>query len=195
MRRTRFASSAVGPHSRTVSRSSLFLDSYDPTQDDAESNILARILGAVVPVCEGINLTYFFSYIDSSGWGCGTKLPHNVTVAVGSDGWRVERPATGPALARGRNPRAAAAAVRRRNDREGHPRHHGAQRTGAADYLQRLGAVGRCSIRNSSRIQVFRQNQFHVYQPETTELPKVPSSVDWYRGSREHLEFAVIEPG
>ncbi len=60
-----------------------FLMSYDPTQDDADSTILGRILGAVIPVCEGINLTYFFSYIDSTGWGCGTKLPHNVTALLG----------------------------------------------------------------------------------------------------------------
>ena len=32
---------------------------------------------------EGINLQYFFSYIDSAGWGCGTKLPHNVTSLLG----------------------------------------------------------------------------------------------------------------
>ena len=30
----------------------------------ADDSILARILGAVVPVCSGINLQYFFSYID-----------------------------------------------------------------------------------------------------------------------------------
>lgn len=60
-----------------------FLHSYDPLRDTAESMILARILSAVVPVCQGINLQYFFSRVDSPGWGCGTKLPHNVTSLLG----------------------------------------------------------------------------------------------------------------
>ena len=60
----------------------LFMHSYNPTQDDEDVNILGRILGAVVPVCSGINLQYFFSYVDSPGWGSGTKLPHNITSRV-----------------------------------------------------------------------------------------------------------------
>ncbi len=46
---------------------------------------------------------------------------------------------------------------------------------------------------HSSRIVLFDQGKFQPYRPETTELPRVPSSIDWYRGWREHLEFAVIE--
>ena len=45
--------------------------------------ILARILAAVIPVCEGINMLYTLSSIDTRGWGCGTKLPHNVTSLLG----------------------------------------------------------------------------------------------------------------
>ena len=52
-------------------------------QDDARHTILERILSAVVPVCEGINMQYFLSYVDSTGWGCGSKLPHNVTSLLG----------------------------------------------------------------------------------------------------------------
>jgi uncharacterized protein YbcC (UPF0753/DUF2309 family) len=58
-----------------------FLVSYDPTRDDG--GILARILSAVVPVVAGINLEYYFSYVDPAGYGCGTKLPHNVTSLLG----------------------------------------------------------------------------------------------------------------
>jgi uncharacterized protein YbcC (UPF0753/DUF2309 family) len=60
-----------------------FLMSYDKSQDTDKNMILARILGAVIPVCEGINMLYTLSAIDSSGWGSGTKLPHNVTSLLG----------------------------------------------------------------------------------------------------------------
>ncbi len=60
-----------------------FLTSYDPTTDDSDSSILHRILQAVFPVCAGINLEYFFSNVDNTGYGCGTKLPHNVVSLLG----------------------------------------------------------------------------------------------------------------
>ena len=53
-----------------------FLNSYDPTQDDENSTSLTRLLQAAVPVCGGINLEYYFSYVDNPGFGCGTQLPH-----------------------------------------------------------------------------------------------------------------------
>ena len=59
-----------------------FLVSYDPTRDD-DGTHLARILAAVVPVVAGISLEYYFSYVDPTGYGCGTKLPHNVTSLLG----------------------------------------------------------------------------------------------------------------
>jgi uncharacterized protein YbcC (UPF0753/DUF2309 family) len=59
-----------------------FLVSYDPARD-SEGAVLARILSAVVPVVAGISLEYYFSYVDPAGYGCGTKLPHNVTSLLG----------------------------------------------------------------------------------------------------------------
>ena len=59
-----------------------FLVSYDPSRDD-DGAILARIMAAVVPVVAGISLEYYFSYVDPTGYGSGTKLPHNVTSLLG----------------------------------------------------------------------------------------------------------------
>jgi uncharacterized protein len=75
----------IGRRSRTRG---LFLDrraflvSYDPT-GDRDGAVLARIMAAVVPVVAGISLEYYFSYVDPAGYGCGTKLPHNVTSLLG----------------------------------------------------------------------------------------------------------------
>ena len=60
-----------------------FLVSYDPTRDDANGTILERILLAVGPVGAGINLEYYFSCVDNDRYGCGTKLPHNLTGLLG----------------------------------------------------------------------------------------------------------------
>jgi uncharacterized protein YbcC (UPF0753/DUF2309 family) len=59
-----------------------FLVSYDPSHDE-DAAVLARIMAAVVPVVAGISLEYYFSYVDPTGYGCGTKLPHNVTSLLG----------------------------------------------------------------------------------------------------------------
>ncbi|HET9327026.1 MAG TPA: putative inorganic carbon transporter subunit DabA [Candidatus Eisenbacteria bacterium] len=59
-----------------------FLVSYDPALD-SDGSTLARVMAAVVPVAAGISLEYYFSYVDPIGYGCGTKLPHNVTSLLG----------------------------------------------------------------------------------------------------------------
>lgn len=59
-----------------------FLVSYDPLRDE-DGAVLTRIMAAVVPVVAGISLEYYFSYVDPTGYGCGTKLPHNVTSLLG----------------------------------------------------------------------------------------------------------------
>lgn len=66
-----------------------FLHSYDAASDP-DGALLAGILNAVVPVCGGINLEYYFSKVDNDRLGAGSKLPHNVVgllgVANGMDG-------------------------------------------------------------------------------------------------------------
>jgi hypothetical protein len=66
-----------------------FLNSYEH-HTDSSGRHLAAILQAVVPVCGGINLEYYFSTTDPQRLGAGSKLPHNVMgllgVANGLDG-------------------------------------------------------------------------------------------------------------
>ncbi|MBK8251221.1 MAG: DUF2309 domain-containing protein [Polyangiaceae bacterium] len=79
------AYAVVGRRSRTRG---LFLDrrpfliSYNPLSDP-KGDILTRTLAAVGPVCAGINLEYYFSSVDNEHYGCGTKLPHNITAGLG----------------------------------------------------------------------------------------------------------------
>ena len=170
-----------------------FMQSYDPVQDDERLSILGRILAPVVPVCEGINLQYFFSYIDSPGWGCGTKLPHNVTSLLGvMDGAASDlRPGLPWQGVEIHEPLRLLFIIETTPD-------------GIRKIMDRDPLVGKI-LRNgwvqltllnphSSEILVYRQGEFYPYQPDITELPKAHSSLDWYRGSREHLEFAEIVP-
>lgn len=60
-----------------------FLISYDPTLDDDRGTTLERLLSQVGPVGAGINLEYYFSRVDQERYGCGTKLPHNITGLLG----------------------------------------------------------------------------------------------------------------
>ena len=56
----------------------MFLISYNPTQD-TDGKILESILLTAGPVGAGINLEYYFSTINNERFGCGTKIPHNIT--------------------------------------------------------------------------------------------------------------------
>lgn len=169
-----------------------FLMSYDASQDTETSMILARILAAVIPVCEGINMLYTLSSIDTRGWGCGTKLPHNITSLLGvMDGaasdlrpglpWQgvdIHEPvrllfiieATPEAMLRIMDQDLTVGRI---------CRHEWAQ----------LAVLDP----NSSRIKRFVNGTFVDYQPSTTEIARAESSLDWYRGWRDNLPFALIQ--
>jgi len=170
----------------------VFLNSYDPTQDDSNQTILERALQAAVPVCAGISLEYYFSYVDSTGWGCGTKLPHNVASLLGVMNGAASDLRTGLPwqMVEIHEPMRLLFVV---------------ETTAEAmlRILERNEAIGRL-CRNewvqlavlhpeTSEIQVYSDGQFHPYEPESKELPRVKSSVDWYRGWRDHLGCAVVE--
>ncbi len=168
-----------------------FLTSYDPTDDDDHA-ILTRILQAVFPVCSGINLEYYFSNVDNVGFGCGTKLPHNLASLLGvMDGaasdlrtglpWQmveIHEPVRSQFVIE-----TTPEAMLRIMDRDP-----------GIGRLCKNGWVLLAVIDPETRaISVFEDGEFRPYQPQASMLPRAASSVDWYRGWRDHLEFAEIE--
>ena len=168
-----------------------FLTSYDPTQDTPDRAILTRLLKAAVPVCAGINLEYYFSRIDSPGWGSGTKLPHNITSLLGvMDGaasdlrtglpWQmVEVHEPVRLLFVIETTLEAMLAIMDRNEAIGKTIRNGWVQLAVLDP-------------DSSQIDLFENGEFRAYTPEAAETPRAATSADWYRGWRDHLEFAEI---
>jgi uncharacterized protein YbcC (UPF0753/DUF2309 family) len=168
-----------------------FLNSYDPTQDDENSTILTRLLQAAVPVCGGINLEYYFSYVDNLGFGCGTKLPHNITSLIGVMDGAASDLRTGLPwqMVEIHDPVRLLFVIETTAEK-------------MLSIMDRHPAIGQ-PIRNgwvqlaildphSPAIQMFQEGEFHDYVPQATRLPHAATSIDWYRGWRDHLEFAVI---
>ena len=168
-----------------------FLTSYDPDQDDAEGTILTRILQAVFPVCAGISLEYYFSYVDNIGWGCGTKLPHNIASLVGVMDGAVSDLRTGLPwqMVEIHEPVRILFVVETTPET-------------MLEIMDRNPGIGRlCRNRwvqlavidfRTNRLSVFDGREFRPYEPQAAVLPQAASSVDWYRGWRDHLEFAEI---
>jgi uncharacterized protein YbcC (UPF0753/DUF2309 family) len=169
-----------------------FLNSYDPTQDDDDATILTRILQAAFPVCAGINLEYYFSYVDNLGYGCGTKLPHNIAALLGvMDGAASDLRAGLPwQMVEIHEPVRILFVIETRPET-------------MLRIMDRNPSIGKLCRNDwvrlavlspdSAEIQVFRDGTFHRYQPQATHLPRAASSTDWYRGWRDHLEFAEID--
>lgn len=170
-----------------------FLVSYDPLSDDERLTILERILSAVVPVCEGINLQYTLAAIDPAGWGSGTKLPHNVTSLLGvMDGARSDlRPGLPWQGVEIHEPVRLLFVVE-------------ATIAGIEQILARNAAIARIVVNGwvqfavrdprDASLHYLSRGRFVPFQPQAIPLPVVRTSRDWYRGSRDHLEFAEIRP-
>ncbi|MCA9059864.1 MAG: DUF2309 family protein, partial [Planctomycetaceae bacterium] len=168
-----------------------FLQSYDPTTDDENSSILAGTLSAVIPVCEGINLLYTLSAIDTFGWGAGSKLPHNATSMLGvMDGagsdLRVGLPWQGVDI---HEPMRLLFIIETTPDAM-------LKIMAGNSTIDRIcrGNWVQLSVLDpdSATIRYFRDGEFVEHAPQQHDLPTVPSSLEWYRGSRDHLPFALI---
>ena len=168
-----------------------FLTSYDPTEDDAQCSILTRVLQAVFPVCSGINLEYYFSHVDNVGFGSGTKLPHNLAALLGVMDGAASDLRTGLPwqMVEIHEPVRSLFLIETTPD----------AMLRIMDAQPEIGQLCRnewvllAVIDPDTRaISVYRNGQFRSYESQTTVLPRAESSVDWYRGWRDHLEFAEI---
>jgi uncharacterized protein len=169
-----------------------FLVSYDPTRDD-DGAILARIMAAVVPVVAGISLEYYFSYVDPTGYGCGTKLPHNVTSLLGvMDGAQSDLRTGLPwQMVEIHEPARLAIVVEGPRDRmrrvvEGNP---------AIERLVRNRWIWLASLdAESGALWELRSTGF---VPHTAQYPLAVvtgDSADWYQGKRGFLPPVAIVP-
>lgn len=167
-----------------------FLVSYDPSIDD-DGAILARLLGAVVPVAAGINLEYLFSTVDPNVWGAGSKLPHNLAALLGvmegsSGDLRTGLPEQMTEI---HEPVRLLCVIEASVDAI-----VGAlEKNAEARELVTRGWVRTVSIDpDTGAIHVLGPDGFSVYEPERRSLPEVTHWDAWYAGRRDHLPPARL---
>jgi uncharacterized protein len=162
-----------------------FLTSYDPSIDP-DVAILTNLMSAVGPVCAGINLEYYFSFVDPVRYGAGTKLPHNITGLIGvMDGHSSDLRTGLPwQMVEIHEP------VRLLTIIESTPER-------VQKVMDNLPNVARLITNGWIRlatldpathtIHYYRDGKFEKHVPESTSLPKVDLSKEWYTGHREPL--------
>lgn len=168
-----------------------FLTSYDPTQDDDEHSILLRILSAAVPVCAGINLEYYFSCVDCTRYGSGSKLPHNIVSMLGVMEGTSSDLRTGlyQQMIEIHEPLRLLVVIESTAD-------------AMVSIMERNEAIGglingewvhlAVIDPDTSQIEIFQDGKFQPYETGATEPTVVNSSLECYQGSREHLPFFSI---
>ncbi len=167
-----------------------FLVSYDPTTDPDDS-VIERILAAVGPVGAGISLEYYFSSVDNETFGCGTKLPHNVTGLIGVMNGHQSDLRTGLPLqmVEIHEPmrlllivEATPAALLRVASRQPE----------VAELVVNAWVQLVSLDPATGAMQEFVDGRFVPYVPEPTLLPVVDRSPEWHLRSRAHLTPALV---
>jgi uncharacterized protein YbcC (UPF0753/DUF2309 family) len=167
-----------------------FLVSYDP-RIDANHTVLERILAAVGPVGAGISLEYYFSSVDNETFGCGTKLPHNVTGLIGVMNGHQSDLRTGLPLQMvelhepmrlllivDATPEALLAVAGRQAE---------VAELVVKEWVQLVSADP-----ETGAMSVFDHGRFVPYDPQPALLPVVDRSPEWYRQGRHHLTPALV---
>ncbi|EMI16162.1 hypothetical protein RMSM_06916 [Rhodopirellula maiorica SM1] len=168
-----------------------FVTSYDPSIDDEGVSILTRILSAAIPVCAGINLEYYFSTVDTEGYGCGSKLPHNVASMVGVMTGAASdlRPGLSQQMVEIHEAMRMLFVIETTPEKMDRIIH---SNPGIAKLVR--GRWIKLALIDPETMAITRyvDGNYESYMPESPQLPEVESSIDWYRGQRGSLGFASI---
>jgi len=168
-----------------------FLASYDADQDPTDRS-LAAVLDAVVPVCAGISLEYYFSFVDNDRYGCGTKLPHNVTGLVGVMDGHASDLRTGLPwqMVEIHEPVRALFVIETAPERL-------MKVVNASPSLRELVENRWIRVATidpaSGRVHLRRDSGFEEFDGPVERLPVALSSAEWYGGKLEHLPMAWIQ--
>ena len=169
-----------------------FLVSYDASVDP-DDTYLKRQLGAVILVCSGISLEYYFSFVDNQGYGSGTKLPHNVTGLVGLMDGHASDLRTGLPwqMVEIHEPVRILFVIETTPERlEAVIASNAYNANLTKNRWIRLATLDP----TTGRIHVRRDHGFEPYEFEPTALPRAESSREWYQGKLHHLPIARIGP-
>lgn len=169
-----------------------FLTSYDPSIDP-EGKILAAILGAVIPVCAGISLEYYFSKVDNDRYGSGTKTPHNVVGLLGVINGSMGDLRTGLVwqMVEFHEPRRILFIIETTpeimtkilNENPGNKR-----------LVENQWVYLALKEPTSNQYYVFESGKFQKFVPKKMIFPTGKKSPDLYLGKRDQIDFAVISP-
>ena len=168
-----------------------FLVSYDANQD-ADGESLTALMAAVVPVCAGISLEYYFSFVDNDRYGCGTKLPHNVTGLLGVMDGHASDLRTGLPwqMVEIHEPVRSLFVVETTPERLN-------KVIGASPSLSELVENRWIRIATidpaSGRVHVRRDGGFEEFGERLERLPVALSSEEWFAGRIRHLPMAWIQ--
>ncbi|MDE3167645.1 MAG: DUF2309 family protein [Acidobacteriota bacterium] len=168
-----------------------FLVSYDATQDPYDESLTA-LMDAITPVCAGISLEYYFSFVDNDRYGCGTKLPHNVTGLVGVMDGHASDLRTGLPwqMVEIHEPVRMLFVIETTPDRL----------SGVIDaipYLKQLVDNRWVRVATldpvSGRVHVRRGAAYEEFTERLERLPVALSSAEWFAGKPQHLPMAWIQ--
>jgi hypothetical protein len=168
-----------------------FLASYDAVQDPGDQS-LAAVLATVVPVCAGISLEYYFSFVDNDRYGCGTKLPHNVAGLVGVMDGHASDLRTGLPwqMVEIHEPVRMLFVIETTPERLTKVVNTNLSLKQLVDNRWiRIATIDP----ESGRVHVRRDSGFEEFGEPVERLPVAFSSTEWYAGKIEHLPMAWIQ--
>lgn len=170
-----------------------FLVSYEPSLDP-EGEVLGPLLETVINVAGGISLEYYFSFVDSTFYGSGTKVAHNVASLVGvMDGagsdLRTGLPVQMVELHEPIRLLTIVEAEPATLERiiEARPVVARALRNEWVRFVLRRPSDG--------ALLEMKDGALRPYVAEAAEIPRAPSSMAHYAGARGHLRVARVDGG